>query len=191
MRSREEYDELLVGFRALRVQVGRRLFDLRWHRLSGIPHSCSPHKDGGWADIEWKGVPVENWPFDPGKREVVGLLCLPMDDKSERFTLGFDVVTLPRRGSAAESLTVGEGTVGEGFRRLSARAGAASHTSGANTFAGIVQCSTTRRQRSSGMLCCLPFAAMPWLRMVVVVMVTNLNCPIRCSAQWTSSNGWA
>lgn len=166
MRSSEEYDELLAGFHALNVQVGRRLFDLRWHHVSRRPADEAadqtqprqkpklrmlclslPDKDGGWRDVQWveppgsaskkrrstktprpeaKDAPAENWPVILTKRQVVGQLCLPLDDQGERFTLGLaDFVTIPRGGSAAEALSDGKGTVGDRFRKLSARAGEA------------------------------------------------------------------
>ena len=124
VRTREKYDELLAGFLALHVQKGRRLFDLRWHRLPGVKVFSSPDKDGGWGDIEWPGVAAEDRPFDPAKRQVVGHLCLPTDDEGDRFTLGWDVVTMPKSGIAAEPVSGGKETVGERFRKLSALAGA-------------------------------------------------------------------
>jgi hypothetical protein len=166
VRTSEEFDELLAGFRALNVQVGRRLFDLRWHRVSGGPADQAadqtkpgqkpklrmlclslPDKDGGWGDVQWveppgsaskkrrstktprrgaKDAPAEDRPVDLTKRQVVGQLCLPLDEQGERFTLGLaGFVTIPRGGSAAEALSDGEGPVGGRFRELSARAGEA------------------------------------------------------------------
>jgi hypothetical protein len=150
VRTSEKYDELLAGFRALHVQVGRRLFDLRWHSVSLTPTQIekafrqagkkpkrsgentafpgtlifsSPDKDGGWGDLEWPCVTAEGRPFDPAKRQIVGHLCLPMDDEGDRFTLGRDVVTIPKGGIAAEPVSDGKETVGERFRELSAYAG--------------------------------------------------------------------
>ena len=108
--SKRAYESFLDAFQGLAVRVGGRPFDLRWHNLSAIPIRYQPDNRGGWSEVEWPGLTVEDWPFDPATRSVVGQLHLPFDDTGSTFTLGLlDPVTLPRCGAAVESVTVKDG----------------------------------------------------------------------------------
>jgi hypothetical protein len=125
------FDELLVDFQKLWVEIGTRTFDLQWHNLDG--HQCDLAGNplcGAGEILEWKGHSLENPPFDLERREVIARLALPYDRTGESFTLGTDVVTLPKDNLLADAR--------EQFQGLSARAGAAIPAETKGKLAGCV-----------------------------------------------------
>ncbi|HBO43787.1 MAG TPA: hypothetical protein DD670_07615 [Planctomycetaceae bacterium] len=119
------YQSVLDGFQDLAIQIGSRLFDIRWHNVSGVRVEFRVDGHGGWSKA---GFPRagDAMPFDPAKRRVVGQLCLPFTETGDRFSLGFDPVTIPSECVATEAVK-GEPSarVGDRFRELAARAGIA------------------------------------------------------------------
>jgi len=93
-------EELKDGFADLWASLGNVSFDLTWHNLSGC---VTP-------------------PFDQDAREVIGNLALPFTwppDESE-FTLGCDVLTLPKDEKFEEARSAFKDLSSEAGRRLPA-----------------------------------------------------------------------
>jgi hypothetical protein len=93
-------EELRDGFADLWASLGNVSFDLTWHNLSGC---VTP-------------------PFDQDAREVIGNLALPFTwppDESE-FTLGCDVLTLPKDEKFTEARSTFKDLSSEAGRRLPA-----------------------------------------------------------------------
>ena len=93
-------EELRDGFADLWASIGNVSFNLTWHNLSGCVTS----------------------PFDQDAREVIGKLALPFTwppDESE-FTLGCDVLTLPKDEKFEEARSTFKDLCSEAGRRLPA-----------------------------------------------------------------------
>ena len=95
--SVDAYAAVLRQFRSLWTEIGERPFYLTWHCLSGYGMRVSGSPLGGTGQIlEWLDSCKKEQPFDLDEREVIGRLRMPHDEHLESFSLGFDVVTLPK-----------------------------------------------------------------------------------------------
>ena len=104
------HTELLRKFRELWVEPGADRLDLEFHVSQLRMQSRSFEGD---FTVDFLGQ--QDAPFDPMVRQMVGMLALPIGETRTRFTLGFDVLTLPNHERLRPLVSV--------FRQLAAQAG--------------------------------------------------------------------
>lgn len=76
MSTKALFEQLLVEFQELSVELSNRLFDLIWHNVNGDWKSRR-NSEGVDEIVEWSGYLAEHPPFDLDKREIIGHLGMP------------------------------------------------------------------------------------------------------------------